>query len=72
VLLYHQCNQAIPVTDGMTVTSLPASRVQKISVTMDRLCQVMLNQKLLRKFSSHVKAKSREMKLHKMRTTCIR
>jgi hypothetical protein len=51
------------VTDGVTVTSLPASLQQKISATTDRLCQIALNRKLLHKFekwckfSSRVKAK---------------
>jgi hypothetical protein len=64
------------MTDGVTVTSLPASLLQKISATMDCLCQVALNRKLshkfekLCKFSSHVKAKSRKTKLCKTRTTC--
>ena len=46
VLFYHQRNQSIHVTDGMTVMSLSASLRQKISVTMDYLCQIMLNSKL--------------------------
>jgi hypothetical protein len=61
----------------MTATSLPASLLQKISATMDCLCQIALNWKLSRKFkkwckfSSHVKVKLRKMKLRKMRTICI-
>jgi hypothetical protein len=48
--LYHQRNQSIEVTDGMTVTSLPASLVQKTTATTDRLCQITLKRKLSRKF----------------------
>jgi hypothetical protein len=40
----------IHVTDGMTVMSLSASLLQKISVTMDCLCQIMLNSKLSHQF----------------------
>ena len=66
VWLYHQRNQSIHVTEGVTVTSLPASLLQKIS-------QIALNQKFEKwcKFSSPVKAKSPKTKLRKMRTTCI-
>ena len=63
--LYHQCsNHFIHTTDGVTVTSLPASLLQKINEPTDHLCQVTLNQKCLHKFekwcksSSCVKAKS--------------
>ena len=34
--LYHQCNQSIHVTDGMTVMSLSASLLQKIGVAKSR------------------------------------
>jgi hypothetical protein len=40
--LYHQCNQSIHVTDGMTVMSLFPSLLQKISVATNRLCQIVL------------------------------
>ena len=43
VLFSRQRNQSIRVTNGMTVTPLSASPLQKISVTMDCLCQIMLN-----------------------------
>jgi len=62
--VYHQHNQLIHVTDGLTVMSLSASLLQKISAATDRLCQIALNRTLSRKFeewcklSSHVKAKS--------------
>jgi len=48
--LYHQHNQSIHITDGMTVMSLSSSLLQKISVAMDDLCQIALNQKLSHKF----------------------
>lgn len=44
--LYHQHNQFIHVTDGVIVTSLSASLLQKISVAVDCLCQITLNRKL--------------------------
>jgi len=74
--LYHQRNPSIHMTDGMKVTSLSASLLQKISVTMDCICQIALNWKLSRKckkwctFSKHVKAKSCKKKLPKMRPAC--
>jgi hypothetical protein len=74
--LHHQRNPSIHVTDNMKVTSLSASLLQKISVPMDGLCQIVLNWKWSRKckkwctFSSHVKAKSCKMKFHKMRPAC--
>jgi 2-hydroxy-3-keto-5-methylthiopentenyl-1-phosphate phosphatase len=69
--LYHQQNQSIHVTEGMTVTSLSASVVQKISLAADHLCQMVLNQKLSHKFeewskfSSCIKAKSGKRKSRK-------
>jgi hypothetical protein len=64
--IYHQRNQSIQVTDGMTVMSLSASLLQKIKVAMDHLCQITLNQKLLRKFEKWYKFSSRiKVKLHK-------
>jgi urease accessory protein UreF len=65
--LYHQHNHSIHITDGVTVTSLPASLLQKRSATMDRLCQIMLKQTLSckfqkwRKFSSRIQAKLSKM-----------
>lgn len=44
--LYNQCNQSIHITDGVIVTSLSVSLLQKISVAMDHLCQIALNWKL--------------------------
>ena len=41
VQLYHH------VTDGVTVMSLSASLLQKITVAVDCVCQITLNQKLL-------------------------
>jgi hypothetical protein len=64
------------MTDGMKVTSLSASLLQKISVAMDHICQMALNLKLLLKFEKwskfqcRVKAKLRKKKLHKMRPAC--
>ena len=75
--LYHQRNQFIHVTDGMTVTSLSASLLQKMSTATDCLCQTVLNQKLprkfktWRKFSSRVKAKPCKKKSHASRAACI-
>ena len=43
VCLYRQFNQSIHVTDGMTVTSLAAVLLRKISVAMDHICQITLN-----------------------------
>jgi hypothetical protein len=49
--IYHQHHQSIHVTDGVvTVMTVSASLLQKIGVTMERLCQIMLNRKLSRKF----------------------
>jgi len=54
------------VTDGVTVMSLSASLLQKIRVTVDHLCQIMLNQKLSYKFEKLCKFPHRiEVKLHK-------
>ena len=44
--LYHQHNQSVHVTDGVTVMSLSASLLQKISVATNHLCQIVLNRKL--------------------------
>jgi len=53
--LYHQCsNHFIHVTDGVTVTSLPASLLQKINQTIDHLCQVKLNKKFCINLKSDV------------------
>ena len=40
----HQHNQFIYMTDGVTVTSLSASLLQKISTAMDHLWKIMLKQ----------------------------
>ena len=45
VCLFHQCNQSVHVTDGVTVTSLFTSLLQKISTDVDCLCQIALNRK---------------------------
>jgi len=63
------------MTNGLRVTSLSASLLQKIYmyVATDSLCQMALNRKLWRKFdmcctfSSRVTAKSRKMKSPKMK-----
>jgi hypothetical protein len=34
------------MTDGVTVMSFSAKLLQKVSVAMDHLCQIALNQKL--------------------------
>jgi len=44
--LYQRHNQSIHMTNGVTLMSLPASLLQKISAAMDRLCQITLNWKL--------------------------
>ena len=65
-VIYHQRNQYIHVTDGVTVASLSASLLQKIIAATYRLCQIASNRNLARKFekwrkfSSRVKAKSRK------------
>jgi hypothetical protein len=74
--LYHQHHQFIHMTDGVTVTPLSASLLQKMSAAFDCLCQIVLNQKLsctfetCRKFSSSVKAKSCKKKSHARRVAC--
>jgi hypothetical protein len=50
VLFYRHRNQFIHLTDGMTVMSLSASLLQKISVTVACQCQIMLNSKLSNQF----------------------
>jgi hypothetical protein len=75
--LYHQHNQSIHMTDGMTVTSLSASLLSKISAAKDLVCRIVLNGILLCrfkkwcKFSSHIKVKLRKMKYHETRPTCV-
>jgi len=44
--LYHQCNETIHMTDGMTMMSLFAILQHKTSAARDHLCQIALNQKL--------------------------
>jgi len=46
-LLYHQCNQSIHVTHGMTIMSLSASLHHKTSAATDCVCQITLNWILL-------------------------
>jgi len=54
--LYQRHNRSIHMTNGMTVMSLPAaSLLQKISATVDRLCQITLNWKLPCKFKKWCK-----------------
>ena len=78
VCLYHQHSQSVHVTDGVIVTSLSASLLQKMSTAMDCLCQITLNQKSSLKFekwckfSSHVKAKMCKKESHKTRPACNR
>jgi len=72
--LHHQHNSN---TWLMSVTSLSASPLHKLSTATDRLCQIALNQKLLRKFekwckfSSHIQAILRKKKSGIRRPTCI-
>ena len=64
------------MTDSMTVMSLSANHLQKVSVTTDHLCQTAINRTLLHKFkkwcksSSQVKAKLYKENSHKMRPVC--
>ena len=44
--LYHQCNQATNMTDGVMVTSLSASLQHRTRAAKDRVCQIVLNKKL--------------------------
>jgi len=46
-VIYHQGNQSVHMTDGMTVMLLSASIVHVIRAAVNHLCQTMLNQKLL-------------------------
>jgi len=57
--LYHQCNQSTHGTDGVTVTTLSASLIQKINVATNHLCQTALNGKLLHKFEKRSTISSR-------------
>lgn len=41
--LYHQHNQSILVTDGISVMSLSAGLLQKTSMATDHLYQIALN-----------------------------
>jgi hypothetical protein len=74
---YHQRNQSMHVTDGMTVMSLSVGLLQKISADTDCLCRIALNQNLSRKFekwckfSKCIKSKSHKMKSHKARPSFI-
>lgn len=75
--LFHHLHQSIHVTDGMTVMSLPAGLLQKITATTECLWQTNLNQKLLHKFKkwckflSRVTAKSRKNKLCRTRPASV-
>ena len=61
----------------VTVPSLTASLLHKLSEATDRLCQIALNQKLKHKFekwckfSSHIQAILCKEKSSKRRRTCI-
>jgi len=44
--LCHQLNQPMYMTNGVTVTSLSASLLQKISAAIDHICQITLKWKL--------------------------
>jgi len=44
--LYHQCNETIHMTDGVTMMSLFAILQHKTSAARDHACQIALNQKL--------------------------
>jgi len=57
--LYHQGNKSIHVTDGVTVISISASVLHKISAATDRPCQIALNRKLSLKFENCCKFWSR-------------
>jgi len=41
--LYHRCNQSKHLTEGVTVMSLSASLLQKISLHMNDLCKIAPN-----------------------------
>jgi hypothetical protein len=56
--LYLQHNQSVHVTDGVTVTSLSAGLLQKISVVTGYLYQIRLNWKFLHKFRKWCKFSS--------------
>jgi hypothetical protein len=66
--LYRQCNQSLHLTDSMTVTSLSASLLEKLSVATYCLHLITLNWKLSHlferscKFSSHIKMKPRTIR----------
>jgi hypothetical protein len=75
--LYHQHNQSIRMTLGITVTSLSASLRHKTNVATFHPYQITLNQTLSKKFekwckfSSHVNSEIAKRKLHKKRPACI-
>jgi len=75
--LYNKYNQSIRVTDCVTVISLSASFLQKISADTDYLSQIAFNRKLLPKsenwwkFSRRFKAKSSKKKSLKTKHACI-
>jgi hypothetical protein len=41
MLIYHQCNQSIHVTEDGVAMPLSTSLLQKINVAMDRLYQIV-------------------------------
>jgi hypothetical protein len=43
---YHQSTQSLLVIDGVIMTPISASLLQKASAATDRLCQIALNRKL--------------------------
>jgi len=53
-LIYHQCNEFIHVTDGMTVMLLSPNLLQEIRAATNYLCQITLSRKLLNKFDKVV------------------
>jgi hypothetical protein len=71
--LHHQHNQSIHVTDSMTVMTLTAGVLKKLSAATGCLCQTALNWKLSCifkiwcKFSSGIKVKLHKKKLPKMK-----
>ena len=74
--LYHQHNQPIHMSNGVTVMPLTASLLRTISAAKECLCQIMLYRKLSRKFKKWCKVSSRinvklcEKKSHKTRPAC--
>ena len=75
--LYHKHNQSIRVTDGVTVTSLSASLLQKISAGTDRLSQnafnrnYCVNPKICENSRGALKRNQVKKKSRKKRHACI-